>query len=79
MTVSDAYALSLPGFSHPIPPVPWTVQDVRGGRPDLNARQAWEALKLAASEQDARIGVTWGVLMHAAGELYGPADAWRPV
>ena len=67
MTTNVAIPLSLPGFSHPIPPVLWTVDDIREARPDLTARQAWEVFKLAASEQDARIGVTWDLLMYAAG------------
>jgi hypothetical protein len=79
MTASVTIPVSLPGLSHLFPTVLWTVDDVREARPDLSARQAWEVFKLAASEQDARIGLTWGLLMHAADSLYGPAGAWRPV
>ena len=62
-----------------VPPVLWTVDDIREERPDLTARQAWEVFKLAASEQDARIGVTWNLLMYAADALYGAAAPGRPV
>jgi hypothetical protein len=66
-----AISPSPPGFSHSFPPVLWTVDDILACRPDLTARQAWETIKLAASEQDARIGVTWELLLYAAEELYG--------
>ena len=78
MTATVAISPSLPGFTHPVPAVLWTVSDVQQARPELTARQAWEVFKLAAGEQDARIGITWGLLMHAAEALFGPADARRP-
>jgi hypothetical protein len=78
MTATVPFSPSLPGSSHPVPAVLWTVGDVQEARPDLTARQAWDVLKLAASEQDARIGATWGLLMHAAEALFGPAGEWRP-
>ena len=68
------HAIALPP-SLPVSPVPallFGVADVREARPDLDARQTWEVLKFASAEQDARIGVTWGLLMHAAEALFGP-------
>ncbi|HEX4138976.1 MAG TPA: hypothetical protein VHY09_01410, partial [Candidatus Methylacidiphilales bacterium] len=50
----------------------WTIGDVEEARPDLTARQAWETMKLASTEQGARLGVTWELLMSAAEALYGP-------
>ena len=79
MTATATVPISLPAFSHLFPAVLWTVNDLREARPELTARQAWEVFKLAASEQDARIGVTWSLLMHAAEALFGADGAGRPV
>jgi hypothetical protein len=78
MTATVNFSPPLAGCSHPVPDVLWTVGDVQEARPDLTARQAWEVFKFAGSAQDSRVGVTWGLLMHPAEAMFGPACARRP-
>ena len=50
----------------------WSIEDVQEIRPDLDADQAWEVLKLVDSDCSAECGITWDTLQDAAADLYGP-------
>lgn len=51
----------------------WSIEDVRGLRPDLNQDQAWEVLQSVDRDQDSVFGINWLTLETAAEDLFGVA------
>ena len=53
----------------------WWIEDVRGIRPDLTCKQAWEVLKAVRQFEDASVGINWDVLHSHAEILFGPSPS----
>jgi hypothetical protein len=51
----------------------WSIEDVRGIRPDLSEEQAWEVLQAANDSHEADIGINRSVLECHAEMLFGDA------
>ena len=49
----------------------WTSKDVQSLRPTLSVQECVDVLKAAAANQDANVGINWGVLEVYIDELYG--------
>jgi hypothetical protein len=50
--------------------VVWSIEDVQGVRPDLNADQAWEVLTRCIDKHDCEYGFTWQYLQDVADDLF---------
>jgi hypothetical protein len=48
----------------------WSIEDVLGVRPDLNADQAWEVLTRCRDKHDCEYGFTWQYLEDVADDLF---------
>ena len=51
----------------------WSVEDVRGIRPDLTEEQCWKVLQAVDRHQHAELGITWLTLELAAEDAFGDA------
>jgi hypothetical protein len=48
----------------------WSIEDVQGVRPDLNADQAWEVLQDCRDKHDSEWGFTWTFIKDVADDLF---------
>jgi hypothetical protein len=51
----------------------WSVEDVKGIRPDLTDDQCWEVLQQVKDVHDAESGISWTTLETVADDLFGDA------
>jgi hypothetical protein len=52
----------------------WSIEDVKGLRPDLSDEQAWEVLQQAEDIHDAEWGINWTTLETVASDLFPEPD-----
>ena len=52
----------------------WSIEDVKGVRPDLTDDQAWEVLERVGDKHDAEWGITWTTLETVADDLFPKSD-----
>ena len=48
----------------------WSIEDVKGVRPDLDDIQAWEVLEECRDKHDCEWGFTWTFIADVADELF---------
>jgi hypothetical protein len=48
----------------------WSIEDVKGKRPDLTDEQAWEVLEEVGRKHDASWGITWITLEMVTDQMF---------